>query len=312
MADEADPVLAQALAAAFDRFRADLDAALPHTAAPIREWLHGVPTRPEHALGARAFPHFLLPYWLSPPGERAADLAFQTDVAYSSIAGYYAIRLCDNIADRDGGDALARLAPCTLYFDSRAIRVYIKYYPADHAFWPLFDSFTAQQSEASAADSFLTDIDALTFARLSSRKFSGSKIPVCAALFRYQGLAAAVEPWLEFIDCLGDFAQFSNDFFDWRRDAVNGVVTYFSCEAKRRAPDEDFTSWVLREGFDWGAAELKARFETVKTRADALGNIEVQNWTRARGQIMAADIETLGSGLALMKTFGRVISGQAI
>ena len=312
MEDEPDPVLSEALAAAFARFHANLNEALPQTATHIQKWLHGVPTRPDHALGARAFPHLLLPYWLSPPEERAVDLGFQTDVLYSSIIGYYAIRLCDNIADGDGGIELSKLAPCTLFFDSQAMRIYMKYFSVGHGFWPLFDVVCAQQAEASAADSFLTDIDASTFARLSARKFTGAKIPASAALYRYLGPEAAVEPWLDFIDRLGDFAQFSNDFFDWRRDAINGIVTYFSSEARRRAPDDDLTSWVLRDGFNWGAAELKARFQTVRTLAADLGNKEVLNWTETRGRRLDADIQKLGSGLELMRTFSRVIWKQTI
>ena len=71
-------------------------------AAPqLRQYLQGVPTKPEHVFGPRAFPHFLLPYWLSPVADRVADAEFQTDLLYSSINGYYSIRLCDNIADND-------------------------------------------------------------------------------------------------------------------------------------------------------------------------------------------------------------------
>ena len=182
----------------------------------LREFLHGVPTRPEHVFGARAFPHVVLPYWLSPTRERVADAEFQTDVIYSSISGYYSIRLCDNIADNDCPPELRKLAPCALYFDSESIRPYVKHFPATHEFWNLLDKFLAQQAEASAADSLLDDVDKETFASLSSKKFTGTKIPISAVRFRYPGLESSFEQMLQFVDCLGNFAQFSNDFLDWR------------------------------------------------------------------------------------------------
>jgi hypothetical protein len=51
----------------------------------------------------------------------------------------------------------------------------------------------AQQAEASAADGMLEDVDAEIFASLSSRKFTGTKIPMAAVRYRYQGLERAFE-----------------------------------------------------------------------------------------------------------------------
>jgi len=310
MHDRSDPLLEQLVANAFRRFEANLEAALPRTAPRLREFLHGVPTRPEHVFSARAFPHIVLPYWLSPTRERVVDAEFQTDVIYSSVSGYYSIRLCDNVADNDCPPELRKLAPCTLYFDSESIRPYMKHFPMTHEFWSFFDKFLAQQAEASAADSLLDDVDEETFASLSSKKFTGTKIPISAVLFRYQGLEASFEQCLQLVDCLGNFAQFSNDFFDWRHDSIYGITTYVSSESRRRAPSESVATWVLREGFDWGVAELKSRFDHVKLQAEALGNEAVLNWVIARGHALDADIGKARSGLELVKTFGRIISGQ--
>ena len=195
----------------------------------------------------------MLPYWLSPGcGTGVADAEFQTDLIYSSINGYYSIRLCDNIADNDSPPELRKLAPCTLYFDSEAIRPYRNHFPATHEFWNLFDTFLAQQAEASAADSLLEDVDAETFASLSSRKFTGTKIPMSAVRCRYQGLESSFEQWLRFVDCLGNFAQFSNDFFDWHHDSMHGITTYVSSESRRRAPDESVATWFVTRGVRLG------------------------------------------------------------
>ena len=198
MHDKSDAVLEEFVSNAFRRFDANLEAALPRSTPKLREFLRRVPTRPEHVVYARGFPHVVLPYWLSPTRRRVADAEFQTDVIYSSISGYYSIRLCDNIADNDCPPELRKLAPCTLYFDSEAIRPYMKHFPANHEFWSLLDTFLAQQAEASAADGLLDDVDAETFASLSSRKFTGTKIPLAAVRFRYPGLESSFEQWLSF------------------------------------------------------------------------------------------------------------------
>lgn len=307
MALDPDPALQVVVSNALQRFEANLHAALPRAALHLRQHLQRVPTKAEHFFVARNFPHFLLPWWFSPAAEREADADFQTDLIYSSINGYYAIRLCDNIADNDGPPELRSLAPCTLYFDSEAIAPYRTFFPASHAFWKSFDTFLAGQAEASAADSLLQDVDGETFACLSSQKFTGTKIPMAAVRWRYPVLEGSFDRWMEFVDCLGNFAQFNNDFFDWRRDLLHGITTYVSSEAKRQAPDESLTSWFVREGFDWGAGELKLQFGHVILRAEALDNEGVLNWVIERGRTLEDDIGKVRSGLNLMKTLGSVM-----
>ena len=133
----------------------------------------------------------------------------------------------------------------------------MKYFPATHEFWNLFDKFLAQQAEASSADSLLEDVDEETFASLSSRKFTGTKIPMSAVRYRYQGLESSFEQWLRFVDCLGDFAQFSNDFFDWRHDSTYGIATYVSSESRRRAPGESIATWFLTRGVRLGRRRVE-------------------------------------------------------
>jgi hypothetical protein len=305
MHDNSDVVLEEFVSNAFRRFNANLEAALPRSTPKLREFLRRVPTRPEHVVYARGFPHIVLPYWLSPTRQRVLDAEFQTDVIYSSISGYYSIRLCDNIADNDCPPELRKLAPCTLYFDSEAIRAYMKHFPANHEFWSLLDTFLAQQADASAADSLLDDVDAETFASLSSRKFTGTKIPLAAVCFRYPELESSFEQGMSFVDSLGNLAQFSNDFFDWRHDSKFGIVTYVSSEFRRRATSEEsIATWFIREGFDWAANELKLRFENARLHADALGNAALLEWLISRGRTLDEDIDKLRSALNLLKMVG--------
>jgi hypothetical protein len=309
MGDDRDPVLQDIVSNAFRRFDANLNTALPKSAGKLRERLHRVPTRPEHLFLPRSFP-LVLSYWLSPSGKRNVDTEFQTDVIYSSINGYYSIRLCDNIADNDGAVDLRKLASCVLYFDNEAIRPYMNYFSHHEEFWKSLDEFLGQQADMSAADGLLDDVDAETFASVSSKKFTGSKIPLSALRYRYHRSHAEFEQWSQFVDCLGAFAQLNSDFFDWHHDSLHGIPTLVSSEAKRRGSGESLASWFLREGFDWGAAELRSRLNDVTLRAEALKNEAVVNWVIARGQTLESDIGKLRSGLKVLNILGGVLSGN--
>jgi len=312
MQDSSDPSFEQLVSDAFVRFESNLRAALPRTAPQILEFLHGAPPvlQPEIAWNSRSFPHYLLPYWLSPARARAVDKEFQTDVLYSTVNGSHSIRLCDNIADNDGPPELRKIAPCAAYFVSEFVRPYMKYFALHHEFWTFFDKFWAEQAEASAADSFLSYIDYEMFSSLSSRKFTATKIPIAAVRFRYQELEASIERWFNFVDLVGIFAQFNNDFFDWSHDPRFGITTYISSEARRRAPDESLTTWFLREGFDWGAGVLRSSLDKVKNDAEVLGNGAVLDWVIARADALECDIVEARSDLDLVKTFGRILFNQ--
>ena len=87
-------------------------------------------------------------------------------------------------------------------------------------------------------------------------------------------------------------------------DSIHGITTYISSESRRRAPGESITTWFLREGFDWGVAELQLRFDNVKLHAEALENEAVLDWLIARGRTLDDDIGKVHSGLDLLKTTG--------
>jgi hypothetical protein len=312
MQDSSQLSLEKLISDAFACFDANLRAALPKTAPQIIKLMHGDSPlfQTETVLSAKAFPHYVLPYLLSPARERAVDTQFQTDILYSTVNGSYSIRLCDNIADNDSPPDLRKVAPCVAYFDYEFIRVYLKYFALDHEFWLLFGKFWALQAEASSADSLLNDVDDDTFSLLSSKKFTATKIPIAAVHFRYQNLEHPVERWFHFVDLLGIFAQFNNDFFDWNHDSLYGITTYISSEARRRAPGDSLAKWFLRDGFDWGVSALRAKFDNVKNEAELLGNEAVLNWVIARGHALDREIVEARSGLELVKTFGRITSGK--
>ena len=132
-----------------------------------------------------------------------------------------------------------------------------------------------------------------------------------AVRYHYRGVEGSFEQWLRFVGCLGNFAQFSNDFFDWRHDSRHGITTYVSSEARRRATSgESIATWFVREGFDWGVNELNLRFENAKLHAEALGSEALLDWLIVRGRTLDDDIGKLRSGLNLLKRLGTVLAGQ--
>ncbi len=48
-----------------------------------------------------AFPMLLLPWWMEESISGSADPAFQSEIAYSSVCGYYFVRLLDDLMDGD-------------------------------------------------------------------------------------------------------------------------------------------------------------------------------------------------------------------
>lgn len=312
MAPQGSSLLETIVLDAFRRFDSNLQAALPRASAAILDTLYGVPKSHDAraVLTAPSFPHYVLPYWLSPAEAAAKDVTFQGDVVYSTINGSYSVRLSDNIADGDCPEALRKLAPCAAYFDSEFLRPYMRYFPSDHAFWDNCDRYWRAQAEASVVDALLDDVDEETFAQVSSRKFSATKVPVAAIGLRYGHLGDRLETWLGFVDLLGEFTQFNNDFFDWSHDQRYGITTFVSSEARRRRPESTVFKWFADEGFSWGADALRTRFRRLHDAAETLDNPSVIAWLKARGEALDSDIRRMRNDLDLVRTFGRITTAR--
>src|SRR5439155_2398363 len=115
-----------------------------------------------------------------------------------------------------------------------------------HAFWPEFHRVWSDQAERTVEDALARDITPAVFDRISARKFGAIKVPVAAVAFRYDR-PTLLEPWYAFVDALGAFVQFWNDFLDWQHDADHGIITLLQSESRRRrARRETHVDWFLR------------------------------------------------------------------
>jgi hypothetical protein len=277
------------------RLAVDLQRDLPAAGPRIRRHLHRVPSLTNSALSLlpQAFPIFELPYWMTPASVRRKDAAFQEDMAYSTFSGYYAIRLIDNITDRDGPKELPALLPTAGYFHWRFLQPYLKYFPGRHPFWPEFHRVWSEQAELTAEDALAREITQDVFDRVSARKFGAIKVPMAAVAFRYDR-RALLESWYAFVDALGSFVQFWNDFLDWQHDANHGIVTLLQSESSRhRARGETHIEWFLREGFAWGSDRLRIDMRKVVKHGNDLHNRRLAGWLATREALLNRQLSAL-------------------
>jgi hypothetical protein len=287
---------------AAQRLSADLGRDLPSATPEIRRHLRRVPslTTPTASLVPQAFPVFGLPYWMTPGAARIDDGEFLADVTYSTFCGYYAIRLIDNMTDRDGPAKLSGLLPTVGYFHWSFLRSYLRYFPDGHEFWWEFHRIWSDQANCTAEDALAPDITEEIFYRVSARKFGASKIPLAAVALR-NGIPMLLEAWYQFVDTLAAFSQFLNDFFDWRHDAQYGINTFLQSESRRRRRQgESHAEWFLREGFDWASDRLRAEMNSVVERGGRLENDDVDRWMVDRKQLL--DRQLAGAASNPIKT----------
>jgi hypothetical protein len=300
-----DTLLRQILQQAADRFYANLNSALPRTAPLIAARLKRVPAGArtvEVCLATQSFPAFSMPWWITPPEARGHDPEFQQDLCYSTLNGYYFVRLIDNVQDGDGPADLRQLLPAGGYFHAQFQSPYQRWFPADHPFWAAFQAAWNEQAEAAAVEAELVEIDLPAFLSVSALKFGAAKGPLAAAAYRY-GREAELPAWFAFVDRLGALSQLANDLFDWHHDSLAGINTYIQSEYRRRrgGPDETIHRWIMREGFELGAAQIRDWHRDLQAMAAALGAPEATLWLERRGALLEREISSGRAALTALR-----------
>jgi hypothetical protein len=299
-----DPQLSRIIAEAVSRLMADLSQTAPFMAAQVTPWLQQLAGdgQPEdyfkHPL---AFPSLLLPWWLERTIHPKPDLALQADLLYSTINGYYYIRLIDNLMDGHATVEL-ELLPALGFFHTRFQTVYQTYFAGDHPFWDQFSTIWLHSAEVAMQDAGLTEIDEAEFTQIAAQKVCAAKIPLVALCYRYERLDL-VEPWFRLVDLLGCWHQFLNDLLGWYRDDTRQSCTYFLAEAARRRADaEPLVSWVAREGFDWATGRLAIWMSALKKLAVELDSSDLAHYLDSREQMLQSQQAEVAAGLSnLMK-----------
>lgn len=284
-----DPDVEELAHRAIERSCRGLSREAPWLAAEAMAWMNSL-TRSGRAedyfLENRAL-LLLLPDELVKRIGAASDEGFRSDIAYSTINAYYSVRLIDNVMDARSA-AESRLLPLAGFFHGQFQAAYFRHFPAESDFWGFFESTLARMAEATAQCAGMREFTAQDFARIASAKFSGGKIPLAAACFRYNR-PDLLAPWCAFYDAFACWSQTVDDLVDWTDDSIAGTATYFLSEANRRKRnDESAAVWILREGFAWGYAESEMRMRQLYSMAKGLRSESLTRYLACREEQLAS------------------------
>jgi hypothetical protein len=294
-----DPSLSKLITAAMARLQADLAQSAPFMAGPVSAWmkhLAGAGEPADYFQHPLAFPALLLPWWLEQSLTPSSSLLFQADLAYSTINGYYAIRLMDNLMDGQATVEL-NLLPALHFFETQFQAAYRPYFAGDHPFWTYFAAIWFHSADVTMHDAALSDIDLAQFEQIAAQKTCAAKIPLAAVCYRYNS-PQLIEAWANLVDGLGGWHQFLNDLFDWQRDDRRGGCTYFLSQAARqRRPDESVAGWVIREGFEWGIGQLQGWMAALKKQAARLDSPPLLAYLETRDLMLHQQVKAVRPGL---------------
>ncbi|TMB84184.1 MAG: hypothetical protein E6J39_04740 [Chloroflexi bacterium] len=266
------------------------------------EWMRALAgdASPEgYFLHPQAFPAVLLPWFLEAAIRRQPSRSFQRDVVYSTVAGYYFVRLTDDLMD---GEAVAPpVVPLLIVLHAEFEQTFHRYFPAGHAFWDVLARSSYQAAETASRDAGQRRITREHFLASSARKVAGAKIPIAAVCHRYDR-SDLVAPWSAFVDLLGRWHQMLNDMLGWSRDLQRGTATYFLTEAAAHAGSgASIAEWVISEGYAWGMNELGPWMADLQAAARALDSPDLLAYLEGRERDLLGAWEDLRGEMAPLR-----------
>jgi hypothetical protein len=263
---------------------------------------------PDYFLDSDRFPFLHLPFWVVGDFEDVGSEAlFLADTVRSSVAGYYCIRLVDDLMDESDRFRLA-LLPVAQALQLGFVAPYRRHFPGDHPFWAFLDGTWIAAAESTARDHRMEEIGENEFRAVSARKVAAARIPTFAAC-SFAGMEHGAPEWLAFVDALGVFEQFMDDFFDWHRDYRRGRQTYFLSEGRRRSGSaRGVVPWALGPGMGWAREKLYDYLVECRTRAKPLEREVIRRHLDAREARLESSLRDLSAGardlLALREALG--------
>ena len=294
-----DSGISQIITEAIARLHHEMAQTAPYLARRVSDWtrqLSGSDQPADYFKHPLAFPSLLLPWWLEKSIANDPEVTFQSELAYSTINGYYYIRLIDNLMDGHATVEL-ELLPALGLFHTQFQLVYQRYFTVDHPFWELFTTIWLHSAEATMKDATLVGIDATLFEQVAAQKVCAVKIPLAAVCYRYDR-PELIEPWFRLVDLLGCWHQFLNDLLGWHRDHTRQTRTYFLSEAERRREvDEAVVSWIAREGLNWAIDKLETWMSSLQDLAVNLSSPDLETYLNTRNQMLQQQKEEIAEGL---------------
>lgn len=255
----------------------------------IINWVRRVyPTdKPEYAfIEQGAYPLLLLPWYAERTFQPEPDPEFQSQLIYSTINGYYYIRLLDNIIDGHSANNPSLLLTLS-FFHSQFQSPYTRYFGHEHPFWDCFHAIWMHSADVTMRDMELMDIDYDTFISVCAQKTSAVKIPL-AAVFHCYNQPDRIAAWSRFVDLFGCWHQMGDDIVDWIKDIRQDTNTFFLSQAQnQKKPDEPVLDWVIREGFQWGMGLMDGWMDELQETARDLESPELQSYLEMRSELHA-------------------------
>jgi len=259
-------------------------------------------------LHPRAFPAVLLPWLVEAAVRRQPSRAFQRDVVYSTVAGYYFVRLTDDLMD--GEPVAPPVVPLLIVLHAEFEQTYYRYFPAGHAFWDVLARSSYQAAETASRDAGQRRITREHFLAGSARKVAGAKIPIAAVCHRYDR-SDLVAPWSGFVDLLGRWHQMLNDMLGWSRDLQRETPTYFLSEAvARAAPGGSIAEWVISDGYEWGMGQLAPWMADLMAAARELESPALATYLEGRDRALLATWEKLRTEMEPLRRLARSLKGS--
>lgn len=307
-----DGQLRELVNAACARIHAEFVRRAPFLGEQVRSWMANLsPTgkAPEYFLRPHSFPLLNLPWWAAKSFADEPDCEFLADVVYSTINGYYYIRLLDNLMD--GHDTVElNILPATAFFHTEFQAVYQRYFDATHPFWEVFRTAWFSASEAVTRELKLDHIRQEDFERVTVAKLAGAKIPVAAVGFHY-GAGERLRCWEEFTLALSRWSQMEDDLFDWHNDLRHGKTSYFLTEASRHKGFESVEAWVICEGFQQGMEALRKDLSVLRRLAPSLHSLDVVRYLDSREAILERLTVRIGGAFDVLKEVARITEPKA-
>src|SRR5713101_4531060 len=303
------------VSAAIERICSTLQTHAPFLSREVSRWIRQISPNGDpqaHFSHLRMFPLLQLPEWLVETLPVEPDCAFQKSLIYSSVNGYYYIRLTDDVMDGDRDRKLElSILPTAGFFCSQFQFFYQVHFPPQHAFWPNFHELWIASCESAAHDASLSTVSWSDFERVASRKYSAACIPV-AAVCHYYDHPELLAPWLEFTQSLARWSQMLDDMLDWHSDRRDQRATYFLSEGERRKRDgESLDQWVAREGCTWGFDILDQWMGGMRTGAAELSSTGLQAYLGQREIWLQGQKTVMLNGFATVSRLADILEWAA-
>jgi hypothetical protein len=294
---------------AFSRMGLRLAEAAPTLSLHANDWIRslaGTASAETYFMHERAFPMLLLPWWLEAHVHGTHDRGFHGDVVYSTLNGYYFVRMIDDLMDREHPPA-PQVLPALIFFHTEFQGSYRRHFPNGHPFWDAYETASFMSAEAASKDADLLEIDGAQFKQISARKIAGVKVPIAAVSHRHDR-ADLLGPWSDFVDLLGCWHQMLNDMLDWNRDLEQGRITYFLSEASRQNAMPSVAEWVVSDGLPWGFAQLEEWMAQLLAAARDLDCPPLLAYLEERGRAVARVGQDLAPSLLAVSRLAQALT----